>query len=300
MRWRLILGPLLAAVLGGLLAIDAFSGRAAWGLMALGILICTRATWELTQLFRIRSFSVQHWLVQICSLTVYLTNFVERISNLEADLYVRQAAALGSTMLAFSLALMLLLWSEAVRYRRPGQSMESLGAEIFIVSYVGVLLSMTAQLRWVAGNQWGTIALGSLIVTAKFGDIFAYFLGKFFGRRKLIVHLSPGKTWMGACGAILGAILGALLWFRIISPLIYPGAAGANIWCVVTFGAAIGLVGLLGDLCESLIKRDTEQKDSARLIPEFGGILDLVDSVIYAAPAAYLLWLVLPFWTSLR
>jgi phosphatidate cytidylyltransferase len=208
LRWRMILGPVLAAGLACLMGLDGYTGRAAWGLLFLAICISIRATWELSHLFRVRSFEIQSWLVQAGSLLVLGANWIERIAEPSIDLYVRHPAALGPAMLAFALVFLILLWSEAIRFRRPGNSMESLGAEIFIVSYVGILLSMTTQLRWIAGSQLGLVALGSLVVTAKCGDIGAYFLGKFFGRRKLIERLSPGKTWMGACGAILGAILG--------------------------------------------------------------------------------------------
>jgi phosphatidate cytidylyltransferase len=296
LRWRLILGPVLAAGLACLMALDAYTGRAAWGLLVLATLISIRATWELSDLFRVRAFEIQTWLVQLGSLTVLGANWLERIASPTVDLHVRQSAALGPCMLAFALVFLALLWSEAVRFRRPGNSMESLGAQILIVSYVGILLSMTVQLRWVAGSHLGLVALGSLVVTAKCGDIGAYFLGKFFGRRKLIERLSPGKTWMGACGAILGAVGGSWLWFGVIAPLIHSDAKSPHYGWAAVFGVAIGIVGLVGDLCESLIKRDTGKKDSAALLPEFGGLLDLIDSVIYAAPVAYLLWLILPLY----
>lgn len=294
MRWRIILGPCLAVGLAVLFAVDAYTGRAAWGLLAIALLIATRATWELSRLLRIRSFAVQPWLVQTGSLLIVAANWIERARSADLDLHVGQTAALGPAMLTFALVLMVLLASEVYRYQRPGNSMESLGAQLFIISYVGILLTMTVQLRWVAGVDAGYVALGSLVVAAKGGDIGAYFLGKFFGRRKLIERLSPGKTWMGACGAIVGAALASLVWFTVFAPMLNRQTTATNpVWAVI-FGMAIGVVGLLGDLCESLIKRDTGQKDSAELIPEFGGILDLVDSVIYAAPAAYLLWLILP------
>lgn len=280
------------------MALDAYTGRAAWGLLLLATLICIRATYELSRLFRVRSFEIQTWLVHLASLIVLGANWLERIASPSTDLYRRHPAALGACMLAFALVFLILLWSEAVRFRRPGNSMESLGAQIFIVSYVGILLSLTVQLRWVAGSQMGLVALGSLVVTAKCGDIGAYFLGKFFGRRKLIERLSPGKTWMGACGAILGAMVGALIWFGLLAPLMNAAARSANLAWASVFGIAIGIVGLLGDLCESLIKRDTGKKDSAELLPEFGGVLDLIDSVIYAAPVAYLLWLILPLYQA--
>lgn len=296
MRWRLILGPFLALGLALLMTLDAYTGRAGWGLLVLAVLLSLRATWELSHLFRVRSFDIQTWLVQLGSLIVLGANWLERIASPSTDLYVRHPAALGPAMLAFALVFLALLWSEAVRFRRPGNSMESLGAQILIVSYVGILLTLTVQLRWVAGTAYGLLPLGSLVVTAKSGDIGAYFLGKFFGRRKLIERLSPGKTWMGACGAILGAMLGALVWFGAIARLMHPQGQSANLLWAAVFGASIGVVGLLGDLCESLIKRDTGKKDSAELLPEFGGLLDLLDSVIYAAPVAYLLWIILPLW----
>ncbi len=166
--------------------------------------------------------------------------------------------------------------------------------EILGVCYLGLLLAVTAQLRWVAGAQAGYYVLGSLVIAAKSGDIGAYTLGRLFGKRKMIPRLSPGKTWMGFWGALGGAALGAWAWLSFAAPLfgesVKPPPAG---WALF-YGVILGLVGLVGDLCESLIKRDAGQKDSAALFPGFGGLLDLLDSVLYAGPVAYVLWLLLP------
>lgn len=290
----MILGPCLAVGLAVLFALDAYTGRAAWGLLVLALLISVRATWELSRLLQIRSFSVQHGLVQLANILVISANWLDRVLHPDLTINGAYAAALGLPMLTFALVVMALMWSEAYRYQQPGRTMESLSAEIFIVSYVGVLLTLTVQLRWVAGVDTGYAALGSLVVAAKSGDIGAYFLGKFFGRRKLIERLSPGKTWMGAGGAVLGAALGSLIWFGCLARISGLHVLAGNLVWAAVYGVAIGVVGLMGDLCESLIKRDTGRKDSAELLPEMGGILDLVDSVIYAAPVAYLLWLILP------
>lgn len=295
MGWRLLIGPILIAVLALIFVADAWTGRPAILLFVLALCLGARSAWELTRLMRGRAFAVQGWLVMLCSLLVIAANWGERLTA-TTDLHVRSVSALGPTMLVLALSLMGLLWSEAIRYRRPGQSMESLGAELFIVCYVGVLLSLTTQLRWVAGSDAGYVALGSLVMAAKSGDIGAYFLGKAFGKRKLIVHLSPGKTWAGAVGAILGASLGSVAWFGWLGTRIDPQGHPGAMWAAVLFGLIIGVVGLAGDLCESLIKRDMGQKDSGELLPEFGGLLDLLDSVIYAAPVAYLLWIILPVW----
>jgi len=185
----------------------------------------------------------------------------------------------------------------AARYRQPGASMETLGAELLIVGYVGVLLCLTAQLRWVAGAQAGYLVLGSLIIAAKCGDIGAYTLGRLLGRRKMAPYLSPSKTWAGAVGALIGSGLGAWIWLRSAPPLFdaaWPPCPA--LWAVV-YGVLIGIAGMIGDLCESLIKRDLGKKDAAALMPGFGGLLDLTDSVLYAGPIAYLLWNVLPLRT---
>lgn len=197
--------------------------------------------------------------------------------------------------IVFAGSVLVLLLNGCVRYREPGKNMESLGAELFIVSYIGFLLGVTAQLRWVAGWQLGYLALGSVVVATKCGDIGAYTLGRLFGKRKLVPLLSPGKTWMGAWGAMIGATAGSVAWFQFGSQMfIKPGQFPCAWYWSALFGAVIGVVGLIGDLAESLIKRDVGEKDAPALIPGFGGLLDVLDSILYAGPVAYILWLVLP------
>lgn len=294
MLWRLILGPVLIALVIIAFFFDYRIGRNGWPLLGFTLILGIRSSSEMVHLLRTRSFEPQMILVNVCSCAVIFSNWFERILSPERDLHIRSVYALGPALLTFSLVLLVLLFSEAVRYQKPGQSMESLGAEILIVSYVGILLSMTAQLRWVSGAEQGYLALGSLLVAAKCGDIGAYFIGKFWGRKKLIERLSPGKTRAGAVGALIGAGAGSLFWFHALAPLINSTWKPGPWYCSLFYGICIGIVGLVGDLCESLIKRDLGKKDSASFLPGFGGLLDILDSVIYSAPVAYLLWLILP------
>jgi len=132
------------------------------------------------------------------------------------------------------------------------------------------------------GTTWTVLAI---LLMVKSTDIFAYFGGRAFGRTKLIPWLSPGKTWEGlAIGLFAAGVVGAICsgngkWLPHVSAI--KGFA---------FGIVIGGVGQLGDLLESLMKRDAEVKDSGALVPGFGGILDIIDSPLVAAPIAYLLF----------
>src|SRR5690606_29223805 len=95
----------------------------------------------------------------------------------------------------------------------------TLGAEVLAVSYVGVLLAMAAELRWVSGGTLGYLALGSLLIGAKVGDIGGYSFGRLFGRTKLAPILSPGKTRAGAVGAVVTAAIVTALWLQFAGPL---------------------------------------------------------------------------------
>jgi phosphatidate cytidylyltransferase len=136
-----------------------------------------------------------------------------------------------------------------------------------------------------------------LVIAAKGGDIMAYTFGRLWGRRKMVPLLSPGKTWMGALGAVVGSGFGGWAWLHWGTPLFNADWEPCNSAIAIFYGVTIGVVGLIGDLCESLIKRDVGKKDAALLLPGFGGLLDLLDSVLYAGPVAYLLWQILPLAT---
>lgn len=292
--WRMVLGPVLIFAVVALFALDARLGETAPVLWLLAVLLSLRSAWELRQLLAVR-FTPNLSLVAPLVVAIVSANWLGPILGAAAPNGVA-AAWLGAPMLALALAVMTLFASALARYRGPGQNLEDLGAEVLILCYVGVFVSFTVQLRWIDAGALNYLPLGSLVVAVKCGDTCAYFAGRAFGKRKLSPLVSPGKTWAGAVGAVGGAALGSWLWLTFGMSCLTTAVPGPWYWSAL-YGAILGVVGIVGDLAESLIKRDVGQKDSAPLLPGFGGMLDLLDSVTFAAPAAYLLWLILPLRT---
>jgi len=157
------------------------------------------------------------------------------------------------------------------------------GGSLLSFCILGLMLGYVVTLRR-EHDVW--VVLWVLLVT-KSSDIGAYTLGSLIGRHKLVPWLSPGKTWEGLLGAVLfaggiGAGGAALLGVFGIEgrPGVLPG---------VLLGGVFAIAGQAGDLLESVLKRDAGAKDSGGAIPGFGGVLDVVDSILLAAPVAY--WL---------
>jgi len=150
---------------------------------------------------------------------------------------------------------------------------------IVVVSwlYCGLLIASLVGLRDRFGVAWVILAF----VVSWANDTFAYFAGHAFGKHKLYERISPKKTWEGFAGGLVGSVVGALavLW------LLHPKAltpAGA-----VVAGLGGGVLGPLGDLAESMVKRAAGVKDSGRIIPGHGGLLDRIDALLFVAPWIY-------------
>lgn len=288
--WRLGISAILIPALIGIFRLDHLAGENAPWLFGFVMLLVWRATWEFAVLLKVRSFEPSYLLIATGSTVVVAAAWSGRIFSPTGD-------GLTPAMHAFSICLLIVFLRSAIRYREPGKSMETVGCELLGIAYIGCLLAVTAQLRWIAGAQAGYLVLASLVIAAKSGDVGGYTLGRLFGKRKMVPTLSPGKTWMGALGAVLGASLASVAWLHFSPAWFFNDVAPCPIGWSLLYGAVIGVVGLIGDLAESLIKRDVEKKDAANLMPGFGGLLDLLDSVLYAGPIALVLWQILPLVT---
>jgi phosphatidate cytidylyltransferase len=192
------------------------------------------------------------------------------------------AGALPSLTLAtFFFAIWFLL-----RFRDLGSVIQHLSLVFFGFLYLPLLLGHLSMLhRLPQGKEWIFLVLFIVML----GDSAAYFTGVNFGRRKLYPAISPNKSIEGALGGLVGSLLGALF-FRYF---FFPGLSVGD--CIL-LGFGIGALGQIGDLFESMLKRSFGVKDSGDLIPGHGGILDRLDSLIFAfAPAYYYaLWLFHP------
>jgi phosphatidate cytidylyltransferase len=293
LRWRLAVSAILIPSFFGLFWLDSRMGDGAPILLILVIGLALRGANEMVDLLWTRSFTPNRIIVSASCVLVAAAAWWGRFAKMPIEIPSNDNT-LAQVMLAYSLTVLAMFLLATYRYREPGASMETLGAELLIVSYIGVLLGVASQLRWVIGADAGYLVMGSLLVVVKGGDVGAYFFGRLFGKRKMVPHLSPGKTWAGGVGALVGSALSAVIWLSYATPLFTPKdrtpwEAGSWIYSAI-YGLILGVTGLIGDLCESLIKRDVGKKDSARLLPGFGGLLDLMDSVLYAGPVAYVLW----------
>ncbi len=193
-------------------------------------------------------------------------------------------------LLAMTLMLAVAFLGEMGRYQGPGGVTVRLALAVLCLVYVGGLLSVLFQLRYLGGNDSGLLALIALIAVVKGTDIGAYTIGRLFGRHKMAPVLSPGKTWEGAAGGLAFALVAAWLSIEVLGPrLVTRPVLPAGGWIV--YGLLVGSTGIVGDLAESLLKRDLGCKDSSRWMPGFGGVLDVLDSLLVAAPVGYLCWL---------
>ncbi|CAN5129150.1 hypothetical protein BH11PLA2_BH11PLA2_24620 [soil metagenome] len=134
-----------------------------------------------------------------------------------------------------------------------------------------------------------TLALAVTIFVPKLGDVGAFFTGTFLGKHKMAPRLSPKKTWEGFAGGMVVAMLTAVGINEIGPEPLFKG----GVLQAMLFGLVVGIAGVLGDLFESLIKRRANAKDASASVPGFGGVLDVVDSVLFAAPTAYLFFVLM-------
>lgn len=253
------------------------------------VLICL-GTRELRSMFQAKGIQTHFLVLSLASITACSLSYL-----VPDQLGSARSVAASSTLIAVYLLAALILHT---RRGRTEGAVAAAGVTMLTMIYFGFMPGFFMAIR----RTHGAWVVAAIMLIAKSGDIGAYFTGRAIGKHKLIPWLSPGKTWEGLIGgvalaAIVATALAALANRYYSPPLATVGLSDAPplqtphypLGFASVAGVLIGLVGHLGDLMASLFKRDAGVKDSGRSIPGFGGLLDVVDSPIAAAPLAY--WL---------
>lgn len=194
----------------------------------------------------------------------------------------------GPALLAMLVPILLsvALWTRG----SAGKPIESVATTLFGVLYTGGMLAFVYSLRYhrfAIEPLAGSMLVALPVVLTWLNDSGAFFFGKKFGKKKLMPTVSPGKTWAGAWGALGTTIVSTYL----LSAFVLKPFAGLalTIVGVVVFGAVMSVAAQVGDLVESMLKREAGMKDSSNLIPGHGGVLDRTDSLLFTVPIAYVM-----------
>ena len=204
-------------------------------------------------------------------------------------------AGAGAYILAVLVALVLITLTASVWLRWPaGEPQAAVAVTLLGSVYVGGTLAFAVFLRNLpttfsppsASSSWPAMGFVLLpLVAVWVGDSAAFFAGQAWGRRKLFPEVSPGKTVAGGVAGLIGStVAGAVVAALTLSPL--PGA-GVSLPTGALIGAVIGVAAPLGDVAESVLKREAGVKDSGHILPGHGGFLDRIDSLLFAFPVAY-------------
>ncbi|HUU80531.1 MAG TPA: phosphatidate cytidylyltransferase [Acidobacteriota bacterium] len=222
----------------------------------------------LTEFYRLTAFRLPgrvRW-------SIYLLTFLLFVS-----IYQRQVLLTPVIIILWAFAPMticMLMYSSVSK-----QWTTEIGKAVLGPIYVGLPLAMLLIIdRYPGGN--GNIWIFFLLAVIFAADTGAFYCGRSFGKHKLYERISPGKTWEGAIGGLLSSLLAAFLFMRIVA--LHKVDLG-----ILILVAALSIAGQIGDLAESMLKRNSEVKDSGRLLPGHGGILDRIDGLLFAVPMLY-------------
>ncbi|MFN0011267.1 MAG: phosphatidate cytidylyltransferase [Phycisphaerales bacterium] len=307
MAKRLIVGPILIVLVFGLMWLDEWlttleppawlgvlalkDGKTAPGvaLLLVGLLICARASIELARMYQAAGMAASRRVVVFAAMVGVLAGGLTIGSPTRSLGGMQGTAGGGGAGAALATAAVLVVAVALLVHTRRKTitgACGAVGAALTAFAYAGVTLGFLMALR----TQFSAWVVLGVIMTAKCCDIGAYFTGRAIGRHKLIPWVSPGKTWEGLVGGMLtaGAVGAGLVAF---AQSLGQGAVEGieRLTTVEGFvaGVVLGLAAQIGDLSASVLKRDAGIKDSGRLVPGMGGIIDVIDSLVLAGPAAF-------------
>ena len=225
------------------------------------------ATFELARVLRLAGWHVPAGAALAAPTIVYATYFYGTLGQ-----WFSLLGSLG-LLVIWRLVLLLIVGTQ----QSPKQTLRDFGATGFALVYVPLLLSYAALL---INQDDGTAWVLGIVLAVVMIDSFGYLVGRFFGKTKLIPSISPKKTWEGFLASALGALLGGIILGQLTE---------TSLGFALLFGISILVSSVLGDLSESLIKRDLNVKDMGDVLPGHGGFMDRIDSLLPSVFVAYLL-----------
>ncbi len=267
---------IVALIIAPIAVIAAWFGDAA--LATLLSVVAGVAAWELCRMVRSSGVAPLDGLTIALSAVLPLVTHGARLSLLNP----------GPAW--FAVALIVVMAATIFSRRIEEQPLVAAAASVFIALYVGGALSFAYALRYdnyAIGRASQCLVLLLPVWLTWSSDTGAYFFGRLLGRTKLMPSVSPAKTVEGALGGVALSVVMCWLFVRIL--LVPQGQLGMSPFGMTLFGVAIALAAQLGDLFESLLKREAGVKDSSGLLPGHGGFLDRVDSLLFVLPVAALL-----------
>jgi len=302
---RLRTAAVLVAMVSGLLYLDTqhplVDLPGLW-LVPLLLLFALGTAWDITGLLAESGRMISRRDVLLATAMVTLSACIPMLWPLADSSYPENCPVgeLGWIVVASIAAIFLILIGEMNRFaNQESGTIERTCGSVFVSIYVGLPMALFVAMRSMGDGNWGVAALLTTLAVTKAADTGAYFSGKMFGKHKLVPRLSPGKTREGAVGGILTATIVAFVCLQWLFPaLAQPGSGPSEIpsipgidqpiWGAIILGPLLAVVGMIGDLAESLVKRSCDAKDSGSLLPGMGGVWDVTDSLIATVMPAYL------------
>ena len=225
------------------------------------------ATFELARVLRLAGWHVPAGAAMAAPTIVYATYFYGTLGQ-----WFSLLGSLGLLVIWRLVSLLIVGKQQSAK-----QTLRDFGATGFSLVYVPLLLSYAALL---INEDDGTAWVLGIVLAVVMIDSFGYLVGRFFGKTKLIPSISPKKTWEGFLASALGALLGGIILGQLTE---------TSLGFALLFGISILVSSVLGDLSESLIKRDLNVKDMGDVLPGHGGFMDRIDSLLPSVFVAYLL-----------
>lgn len=319
---RLRTSTILIAIVLGLLALDysvPVSGAPGIWLLPLLMFFAIGTAWELATILNASGQPIRRGFAVTGAALISLSAAIPFLWALGPSGYPADCPVgrLGWITLVTTLIVFMILIAEMRDYGKapidvPGSAIRRTCNAVFVSIYVGLPMAILIALRSMHGEtgsgRFGLAALVTMIIVTKVADSGAYFSGRALGRHKLIPRLSPGKTVEGAIGGIVASTIAAYFCLAYLFPEIV-GSGGLSkvtiepsetvvktgvsaflaspIVGALLLGPTLAITGMVGDLAESLFKRDSAVKDSGNLLPGLGGVWDVTDSLIAASVPAF-------------